>query len=190
MYITAGMIEQIEAKYGQPVEIQRGYELTPDQLALVRRGQRHGRCHDVTLVIVEGDQIVVTRKPSYPAAAFRTPSGGVEVGEAFEAGAAREAREETGLQIALERYLIRAQVRFSCGDETVLWTSHVMQARKIGGLLQPLDMREIVEAKWATRDEILGPIHDALMTSGSPGLCYRAELDALALSLLREQPAT
>src|SRR2546423_15126747 len=94
MYITSGMIDQIEAKYGWPVEIERAYELTPDQLALVRRGQRHGRCHDVTLVIVDGDQIVVTRKPSYPAAAFRAPSGGVEVGEAFEAGPAPGARAE------------------------------------------------------------------------------------------------
>jgi 8-oxo-dGTP diphosphatase len=187
MYITAGMIDQIEAKYGRPVEIERAYEMTPDQLALVRRGQRGGRCHDVTIVIADGGRIAVIRKPSYPAGAYRAPSGGVEIGEGFDMGAAREAREETGLEIELERYLIRALVRFSCGEEIVLWTSHVMQARMTGGVLQPLDTREIVEAKWATDDEILGPIRQALLTSGSPGLCYRADLDALALSLLREQ---
>ena len=186
MYITPGMIDGMEARFGRPLGIDRAYELTPEQLALVRRGQRAGRCHDVTIVIVDHGRIAVIRKPSYPPGAYRTPSGGVEVGEPFEMGAVREAREETGLEIELQRYLIRAQVRFSCGDETVLWTSHVMQARMTGGRLQPLDTREIVEAKWATSDEILGPIQEALLTSGSPGLCYRAELDALALSLLGE----
>jgi 8-oxo-dGTP pyrophosphatase MutT (NUDIX family) len=184
MYLTEAMIQEVEARYGRPVEIARDYELTPEQLAIVRLGQRHGRCHDVTLVIAHGDEIVVTSKPSYPAGAYRTPSGGVEPGETFEAGAIREAREETGLEVALERYLIRAKVRFSCGDVHVLWTSHVMQGRMIGGLLEPLDRREIVEAKWATRAEILGPIREVLVSSGSPGLHYRADLDALAIELL------
>ncbi len=185
MYVTEAMIREVEARYGRPVEIERAYELTPEQLAIVRLGQRHGRCHDVTLVIARGDEIVVTSKPSYPAGAYRTPSGGIEPGETFEMGAAREAREETGLEIALERYLIRSSVRFSCGDQQVLWISHVMQARALGGLLQPLDTREIVEARWATQAEILGPIRQALLASGSPGLCYRAELDGMAIGLLR-----
>jgi ADP-ribose pyrophosphatase YjhB (NUDIX family) len=187
MYLTQATIREVEAKYGLPVEIVRAYELTPEQLAIVRLGQRHGRCHDVTLVIADGDQIVVTSKPSYPAGAYRTPSGGVEPGETFEAGAAREAGEETGLEVVLERYLIRAQVRFSCGDTEVLWISHVMQARAVGGKLEPLDRREIVEAKWASRSEILGPIRQALLASASPGLCYRADLDALAIERLGQK---
>jgi ADP-ribose pyrophosphatase YjhB (NUDIX family) len=186
MYLTDSMIRDVEGRYGRPVEIARAYELTPDQLAMVRLGQRHGRCHDVTVVIADGNRIVVIRKPSYPAGAYRTPSGWVELGETFEMGGIREAHEETGLEVALQRYLIRAQVRFSCGDVEVLWISHVMQARAIGGLLQPLDTREIVEAKWATRGEMLGPIREALLASGSPGLCYRADLDALAIQLLGE----
>jgi len=192
MYIRAEMIREIEAKYGQPLEIRRAYELTPEQLALVRRGQRHGRRHDVTVVIVHKGRIAVTRKPSYPPGAFRAPSGGIEPGERFEEGAAREAREETGLEIELERYLIRAQVDFRCGGEVIPWTTHVLQARAIAkphdsDLLQPLDTREIAEARWASPDEILGSMRRALLESGSPGLGYRAELDALALRLLREQ---
>jgi 8-oxo-dGTP pyrophosphatase MutT (NUDIX family) len=189
VYLIDSIIREVEAKYGSPVEIERAYDLNRDQIAIVRRGQRHGRCHDVTLVIPQGGRIIVIRKPSYPAGAYRAPSGGVEPGESFEAGAAREAREETGLDIALDRYLIRAHVDFRCGDEVVHWITHVMQAHALGGVVQPQDTREIVEARWATTQEICGPIREALLATGSPGLCYRAELDCLAVRLLQESGA-
>lgn len=189
MYVTAEIIREVEQRYGTPVEIARQYEMTPEQLDIVRLGQKHGRCHDVTLVIVDDERnIVVTRKPSYPHGAFRTPSGGVEVGEAFDDGAIREAKEETGLDIVLEAYLIRANVRFCCGSEVIDWTTHVLQARPTGGILQPIDTKEIVEARKATIAEITGPIREALLATGSPGLRYRAELDGLAVEFVQEKP--
>ena len=185
MYVTAEIIREVEQRYGTPVEIVREYEMTPEQLDIVRLGQKHGRCHDVTLVIVDDERnIVVVRKPSYPLGAYRTPSGGVEVGESFDDGAIREAKEETGLDIVLEKYLIRANVRFRCGSEVIDWMTHVLQARPTGGTLQPLDTKEIVEARKATVTEITSPIREALLASGSPGLRYRAELDGLAIVLI------
>lgn len=189
MYVTAEIIREVEQRYGTPVEIARQYEMTPEQLDIVRLGQKQGRCHDVTLVIVDDERnIVVTRKPSYPLGAFRTPSGGVEVGEAFDDGAIREAKEETGLDIVLEKYLIRANVRFCCGSEVIDWTTHVLQARPTGGTLQPIDTKEIVEARKATITEITGPIRETLLATGSPGLRYRAELDGLSIELLQQRP--
>jgi 8-oxo-dGTP diphosphatase len=189
MYVTAETIREVEQRYGTPVEIVRQYEMIPEQLGIVRLGQKHGRCHDVTLVIVDNDRnIVVTRKSSYPLGAYRTPSGGVELGESFDEGAIREAKEETGLDIVLEKYLIRANVRFRCGSEVIDWTTHVLQARATGGTLQPLDTKEIVEARTATISEITGPIREALLASGSPGLRYRAELDGLAMELINTDP--
>ena len=185
MYVTAEIIREVEQRYGTPIEIVREYEMTPEQLDIVRLGQKQGRCHDVTLAIVDDERnIVVIRKPSYPLGAFRTPSGGVEVGESFDDGAIREAKEETGLDIVLEKYLIRANVRFRCGPEVIDWTTHVLQARPTGGTLQPLDTKEIFEARNATIAEITGPIREALIVSGSPGLRYRAELDGLAVEMI------
>lgn len=185
MYVTAEIIREVEQRYGSPAEIAREYEMNAEQLAVVRLGMKHGRCHDVTLVIVDDERnIVVTRKPSYPPGAFRTPSGGIEPGESFDAGAKREAKEETGLDIELERYLIRANVRFRCGSDVIDWATHVLQARPTGGILQPLDTKEIVEARKATIPEITGPIREALLASGKPGLRYRAELDALAIEVI------
>ena len=185
MYVTAETIREVEQRYGTPVEIVREYEMTADQLDIVRLGMKHGRCHDVTLVIVDDERnVIVIRKPSYPTGAFRTPSGGIEPGESFDDGARREAKEETGLDIELERYLIRANVRFRGESEVIDWTTHVLQARPTGGTLQPLDTKEIVEARKATIAEITGPIREALLASGSPGLRYRAELDGLAIELI------
>ena len=62
--------------------------------------------------------------------------------------------------------------------------THVLQARPTGGTLQPLDTKEIVEARKATVTEITSPIREALLASGSPGLRYRAELDGLAIVLI------
>ena len=189
MYVTAEIIREVEQRYGTPVEIAREYEMTSEQLAVVRLGTKQGRCHDVTLVIIDDERnIVVIRKPSYPFGAYRTPSGGVEVGETFDDGAIREAKEETGLDIVLEKYLIRANVRFRCGSEVIDWTTHVLQARSAGGTLQPIDTKEIVEARKATIAEITGPIREVLIATGSPGLRYRAELDGLAIELINTDP--
>jgi len=207
MYVSTEIIQDVEQRYGTPVEIAREYQMTPHQLSVVRLGQKKGRCHDVTLVIVDDERnIVVIRKPSYPLGAYRTPSGGVEVGEPFDDGAIREAKEETGLDIVLGKYLIRAKVRFCRlgfhpapihpdergrdrvptydSSEVIDWTTHVLQARPTGGTLQPIDTKEIVEARKATIAEITGPIREALIATGSPGLRYRAELDGLAIELL------
>ena len=44
---------------------------------------------------------------------------------------------------------------------------------------------EIVEARWATVGEILGPMREAMMRSGSTGLRYRAQLqDAVVARLI------
>ena len=150
MYITAEIIREIEARFGVPDEVAWQFEMLPREFDMVRRSQKHNRAHDVTLFIIESGQVVVLKKPMYPPGAYRAPSGGVAVGEAFEAGALREAYEETGLTVALERYVVRARVKFTCAGDEMDWVSHVLSARPTGGVLDPIDTHEIVEARWAT----------------------------------------
>jgi 8-oxo-dGTP pyrophosphatase MutT (NUDIX family) len=176
MYISAEIIEEIERKYGRPAEVALGYEMKPHEFDLVRRSQKGGRAHDVTLYIIENDRLAVIKKPMYPPGAYRAPSGGIAPGEPFEEGARREAYEETGLVIELEDYLLRARVKFTCEAREIDWTTHVFTARAMGGRLEPVDTREIVEARLVTLDEMSGPIKEALLASGSTGLRYRAEL--------------
>jgi 8-oxo-dGTP pyrophosphatase MutT (NUDIX family) len=138
----------------------------------------------VTLFIIDGPRIVVIKKPMYPPGAYRAPSGGIAPGEPFEEGALREAHEETGLLVALEEYIVRAHVKFRLGESVIDWTSHVLSARIVGGKLEPIDTHEIVEARFATIDELGGDIRAALLESGSTGLRYRAELNDAVVARL------
>lgn len=184
MYITAEIIREIEERYGVPDEVHWQFEMLPREFDIVRRSQKHNRAHDVTLFIIEGEQIVVIKKPFYPAGVYRAPSGGVAPGEAFEAGALREAYEETGLAVALERYIVRALVKFTCAGEKIDWVSHVFSAHSTGGTLAPIDTHEIVEARFATVAEMLGPMREAMLASGSTGLRYRTQLQDVVIARL------
>ena len=184
MYISAETIHELEHKFGAPREVYLAYEMTKSELDAVRRSQKHGRAHDVTLFIFSEGRLVVIRKPMYPPGAYRAPSGGIEPGEPFEQGAIREAREETGLVVSLDKYILRARVKFSHGDKSIDWTSHVFLASPIGGELAPVDTHEIVEARLVRTHDLIGPIRKALLASGSTGLRYRSDLNDIVMQEL------
>ena len=95
--------------------------------------------------------------------------------------------EETGLVVSLEKYIVRARVKFSHGPATINWTSHVFSASSIGSHLQPIDTHEIAEARFVSVDELMGSIRNNLLASGSTGLRYRSELNDSVISRLIEQ---
>src|SRR5207237_4938470 len=138
MYITAEIIREIEARFGVPDEVVWQFEMVPREFDMVRRSQKHNRAHDVTLFIIEDGRVVVISKPMYPPGAYRAPSGGVELGESFEAGALREAYEETGLGIVLERYVVRARAKFTCAGDEIGWATHAMSAGPTSRTLAPV----------------------------------------------------
>lgn len=166
----------IESRYGAPATETWRYTMIEDEFALVRRSKKKNRAHDVTVYIIEGDQVAVVAKPSYPPGIYRAPSGGIDPGENLEEGATREAHEETGLVVELRSYVLRVHVSFSCGNEQIDWISHVFTASRIAGDIHPIDTREIAEARWVTFDELNGPIQQAMEASGRNGLLYRADL--------------
>jgi 8-oxo-dGTP pyrophosphatase MutT (NUDIX family) len=184
MYISSESIAEMERIHGSPEEVILQYEMTPREFDMVRRSQKHGRSHDVTLFIINDSRIVVIKKPMYPPGAYRAPSGGINPGEDFTEGALREAYEETGLRVSMERYVLRARVKFTCAGDLIDWTTHVFSARPVSGTLDPIDTHEIVEARYASVEELRGSIRDALLASGSTGLRYRAELGDMVLDKL------
>ncbi|MBI3922612.1 MAG: NUDIX hydrolase [Armatimonadetes bacterium] len=180
-------LEAIEACYGTPAVEILSYDLEDEDFELVLRSKRKNRTHDVTVYIIEGDRVAVIAKHSYPPGVYRAPSGGLEPGESLEAGAAREAYEETGLTIALQDYVYRCHVRFSCLGISVDWISHVFTAKRLVGEIQPFDLREISEARWVTFEDLNGPIQTAMETSGKRGLRYRADLHRKVVSELHRR---
>src|SRR5665648_166850 len=140
--------------------------------------------------------------PSSMTACTAAPSGGVEPGESFEEGARREALEETGLAVCLERYLIRVEATFvppagwPIGDlppglfepdnGNIRWWTHIVAARVVGEpALGPRDTREIAEARWMTLDELQGPVRERLVASGRALFAYRVALTDATVAALR-----
>jgi ADP-ribose pyrophosphatase YjhB (NUDIX family) len=184
MYVEARQVEDLEAKLGKPQVLFLEHDIGDVEMAFVRATQKHGRAHDVTLFIFNDDHLALIRKPMFQRPIYRAPSGGLNPGESFQEGAKREALEETGLEIELERYLLRVHVRFTSDGDHLDWTSHVLQARAVGGRLEAQDKAEIAETIYATIEELQGPIRDALLGNGRRLLAYRVALTDAAVDIL------
>ena len=176
MYLTEAMLASAAERWGEPRRLALSFEISPRERALIHSTSQPDRVHDITFFIEHDGRFALITKPSFPPGVWRAPSGGLHPGEDLEAGAKREALEETGLAIALERYLLRIDARFTLGEAVEPWRTHVFLARTDSADLDPRDAREIRAAKWATREEIQGPIRAALLATGYPLFRYRVAL--------------
>ncbi len=182
--IPRSVLRHIERRYGKPEVVRLHWQITNDDLAMIKASQKDGRAHDVTLFIFRNGKLAVIRKPNHPKGVYRAPSGAVKRGEDFEAGAMREAYEETGLTVQLQRYLLRVRVKFVAPSGSVDWTTHVFTAKAVKGRLKPVDIHEIESAKWVNLNELQSKIRDAMLSSGRPLLRYRVWLTDKVVSLL------
>ena len=144
-----------------------------------------GRNSDITMFIFKNGKIIVIAKPWYRKGLYRAPSGGWKPGESLEESASREAYEETGTKIELNKYILRIKVTFSYKDKKVLWTSHIFTAKYISGKLQPIDTREIKEVNLLTLED-LSSLKPVLLKTGSGGLTYRSALTEKAIEEIKK----
>jgi 8-oxo-dGTP diphosphatase len=185
-FVTDAVLAEAAARFGRPAAASVRVIISPQEMANLLSSQKNGRAHDVTLFIHAPDAsgaIALIRKPFFPPEGFRVPSGGLRPGEALADGAAREAWEETGLAIRLERYFLRIDATFALADRSrpdVAWQSHLLTAAALDGAITPHDRREIAEARWGTFAELLGPIRRAFLATGRGMLRYRVWLHDLA----------
>jgi 8-oxo-dGTP pyrophosphatase MutT (NUDIX family) len=175
MTFLMSQIPEMERLYGIPDILTLTVSADQPEIDRIKRSMKRGRAHDITLYIYKDDGFIFIAKPFYPSGLFRAPSGGVHPGESFVDGAKREALEETGVVIELERYILRINVCFKSDLDLVDWTSHIFTARYLNGEIIPQDTYEISEARLVHPDEI--PAFRALMLqSSNAGLRYRAFL--------------
>lgn len=184
MFIQPETVRSWESSYGSPRTFRLRHEVSAGEINMIIASQKNRRAHDITFFIIEGDSIVAIAKHNYPPGIYRAPGGGLEPGESLEAGAGREAKEETGLDIALERYLVRAEVQFFAGEKTVDWTTHVFSACPTGGHLCATDTKEISEVRKVTLRQLQGPIRQAMLDSGRRLMAYRVWLTDETLASL------
>ncbi len=176
MFIAAASVREWERHYGVPIVREWEQTISRGEMDMVLGSRKHGRSHDITMFIFAGKRLALIAKHSFPPGGFRAPSGGLEPGESLEHGAPREAKEETGLDIALERYVLRIEAVFTEGHRTQPWVSHVFTARRVSGQLNPIDRHEIAKATYATLADLQGRIRDILLATERPLLRYRVYL--------------
>jgi len=182
MYITDDILEALSERYGVPRRWQVSVLAFPDEFHMIRGSRKNGRNHDVTVYIQKGDRLVVNAKHFYPPGLFRAPSGGVEKGEDFIQGALREAHEETGCEIELERFVLHSSVDFylrhpdgAITDEVINWRSFVFSARYVSGDFNFSDRHEIREVSLAEWDDFIR-FSRTMRQTAIGGFHYRAAL--------------
>jgi 8-oxo-dGTP diphosphatase len=184
VHVTDDLLAPLRARYGKPAQLEWTGDITDREHALATYNPR--RLHDVTLFIFDPvERIALIRKPHFAEGIWRPPGGGIKPGEDFAAGAEREALEETGLHVRLERYLVATNATFHRGPDQVRWRTHVFSARTTNTVLDPQDADEIAGARWGTLDELGGPLRRALLTTGHALWRYRFALHDAALAELR-----
>ena len=126
MHLTDEILAPIRARYGEPDVLEWEGEISEREHRIATYNPR--RLHDVTLFILNGDRLALIRKPMFPPDIWRPPGGGVKPGEGFVEAVRREALEETGLRVELERYLVEARARFVYRPIELDWPTLVFLA--------------------------------------------------------------
>lgn len=185
MHLTEAVLAPLRERYGEPSPLRWEGDVSPQEFALA--GGSPGRRHDVTFCVFDrSGRLALIQKPSYPPEVWRPPGGGVRAGEVFEAGVEREALEELGAEISLERFLVSTDAVFRCGGEVIEWRTHVFSASTPANELRPIDTHEISAARWGTTTELAGPLREAMLATGRALWRYRVALHDAALQKLEQ----
>jgi 8-oxo-dGTP diphosphatase len=118
-------------------------------------------CH---ALVRDGDRILLVQRRRPPFEGYWSlPGGGMELGETVEQAAVREVAEETGLAVAVTRFLGYADSIERDPDERVRRHYVIMyvEATPVGGILQAADDAQAVQ--WVTEQEARTlPVTDAV----------------------------
>jgi 8-oxo-dGTP pyrophosphatase MutT (NUDIX family) len=183
MHLTEEILAPIRERYGEPAILEWEGEISEREYGVATYNPQ--RVHDVTLFILNGERLALIRKHPFPPDIWRPPGGGVKPGEDFVEAVRREAYEETGLDVELQRYLVEARARFVHRLRELDWRTHVFLATTEDVELEPHDTEEIAEARWGTLEELAGPLRERLLGTGRAFWRYRVALHDAALEALR-----
>ena len=183
MHVTDAILAPLREQFGRPAGLRWAGEVSDAEYELATYNP--SRTHDVTLFILDPNgRIALIRKPQFAEGVWRPPGGGIKQDEPFAAGAVREALEETGLHVELDRYLVAAHATFRNGNRVLAWQTHVFSARTADSELAPRDGDEIAGARWGTLPELAGPLRARLLETGRALWRYRVALHDAALDAL------
>jgi NAD+ diphosphatase len=143
---------------------------TPSQVYRAGWGRRCPNCSaehfprvdPVVIMLAEHDgKVLLGRQPQYPAGRYSALAGFVEPGESIEEAVAREMMEEAGVAVSDVRYVASQPWPFPGS----LMIACIATAT---GTALTLDMLELEDAFWASRDEV------AAALAGDPAAPFQA----------------
>ena len=181
VHLTDEILGPLRGRFGEPAAMEWVGDISELEHQIATYNPL--RTHDVTLFILKGERLALIRKPMFPPDVWRPPGGGVKPGEEFVEAVRREALEETGLKIELERYLVEARARFVY-EGALDWRTHVFLARTADEEISPRDTEEIAAARWGTLAELAGPLRERLLATDRAFWRYRVALHDTVLAVL------
>jgi ADP-ribose pyrophosphatase YjhB (NUDIX family) len=183
VHLDEAALAPLRERFGDPAPLDWDGDISDAEWALATYNPT--RIHDVTLFILDAEQrLALIRKPHFAEGVWRPPGGGIKPGEDVVAGAVREAHEETGLRVELDRYLVATNAAFRNNGRELRWRTHVLLARTHDDVLAPSDPAEIAAARWGTLEELGGPLRERLLATGRALWRYRVALHDAALLAL------
>ena len=183
MHVDEVVLAPVRERFGTPAVLEWDGEISDREWEVATYNPV--RTHDVTLFILDPSQrLALIRKPHFAADVWRPPGGGIKSGEDFVEGAVREALEETGLRVELQRYLVASEALFRNAGRELLWHTHVFLATTADEELAPDDPAEIAAARWGTLAELAGPLRERLLATDRAFWRYRVALHDAALAQL------
>ncbi len=119
----------------------------------------------VTMLVQTGDRCLLSRRHGAPAHRWSALAGFVEPGETPEEAVVREAREETGVDIASVEYVTSQPWPFPAALMIGFWAF----ADPAGAGPPEPEPSELVEARWWNRAELAEAIRDDRIALPPPG---------------------
>ncbi len=129
--VSGDEVSDLAARFGAPVY--RTFNVQADEYIYSYRWQSDSdRRAEVVFAIRDGlGRYWVHTKPNYPAHIFRLPSGGIRWDERVDAALLREVEEETGLPVAVERFVGLVEYHFWRQQSSVMFASYVFALRSL-----------------------------------------------------------
>jgi len=140
-------IAQLSTLYGTPRQRHYALDISQTTYDLWSTAWRRRQCGEVALFIRRSNgNLILHTKDFYPEGAFRVPSGGIRENESLLHAVYREAFEETGLQVVVERFLAVVQFNFRWQEHLLSLPSYLFFLRELGGKLEAQDTTERIAA--------------------------------------------
>ena len=139
--INPAEIEELARQYGPIERRSHSLEVGKKNFEYWRRALAKKR-GEVIFVVERPAGLILHTKDFYPAGTYRLPSGGVKWGESVLSALHREAQEEMGLEIEVERFLGLLEYELRCEKERLPFVSYVFLVRGSAGELAPQDEEE------------------------------------------------